>query len=150
MKRLLPIAVPLALLGLVLWARTWTPLPRTVRRPAADASLQTAEQRGRLVYERYGCALCHGSDAKGGFANPNAETDGKVPGVVYVAEGFTAAELRGKILEGLATVGRADAKGPRPPYRMPGWKGQMAPQELDDLVRYLMSLYPKSAEEKWR
>lgn len=150
MRRLLSIALPLAFLGLALWVQTRTPPPRIVRVANPDASLQPAEQRGRLVYERYGCALCHGADGKGGFYNRNAETDSKVPGVVYVAEGFTPDELKGKILDGLATVGKADAKGPRPPYRMPGWKGQMTPQELDELVRYLMSLYPKSAEQKWR
>ena len=150
MRRFLPITL-LAVLGLATWAQTRTPLPRVVRLEARDASEQAAPQRGRAVYERYGCALCHGADGKGGFANPNAETDGKVPGVTFVAEGFTPAELRKKILEGLATIGRKDAKGPRPPYRMPGWAGQMSDAELTDLVDYLMSLYPKSgASDKWR
>lgn len=130
---------------------------RAVTRPQAPMIVAAAEpphgdspaERGRRVYERYGCALCHGQDGKGGFANPNAETAGKVPGVVYVAEGYTEGELRKKVLDGLATVGKADAKGPRPPYRMPGWAGQMSEREVEDLVRYLMSLYPKSAKEKW-
>jgi len=148
-RRLLSITL-LAVLGLATWAQTRTPLPRIVRAVPRDASRETAPEAGRRVYERYGCALCHGADGKGGFANLNSETDGKVPGVNYVAEGFTPAELKAKILDGLATVGKADSKGPRPPYRMPGWRGQMTGQELDDLVQYLVSLYPKSAQEKWR
>ena len=149
MRRLLPIAL-LVLLGVATWAQTRTPLPRIVRAVPRDAGREAAPERGRRVYERYGCALCHGADGKGGFANLNSETEGKVPGVVYVAEGFTPAELKAKILDGLATIGKADPKGPRPPYRMPGWRGQMTPQELDDLAQYLIGLYPKSAEEKWR
>jgi mono/diheme cytochrome c family protein len=147
-RGLLPLAL-LVLLGVATWAGTRTPLPRIVRAVPRDAGRE-APERGRRVYERYGCTLCHGADGKGGFANLNSETEGKVPGVVYVAEGFTPAELKAKILDGLGTIGKADPKGPRPPYRMPGWRGQMTPQELDDLAQYLISLYPKSAEQKWR
>jgi mono/diheme cytochrome c family protein len=94
--------------------------------------------------------MCHGRDGKGGLANPNAETEGKVPGVVYVAEGYSPAELRRKILDGTPTIGKADPKGPRPPYRMPGWSDRMTEPEVADLVAYLMGLYPKSEEQKWR
>jgi mono/diheme cytochrome c family protein len=148
-RRLLPITL-LVLLGVATWAQTRRPLPRIVRAAPRDAGRETAPERGRRVYERYGCALCHGADGKGGFANLNSETEGKVPGLLYVAEGFTPAELKVKILNGLATIGKADPKGPRPPFRMPGWRGQMTQQELDDLAQYLISLYPKSAEQKWR
>jgi mono/diheme cytochrome c family protein len=149
-SRLLPVAL-LGLLGLVAWAQTRPPLPHTVRAAPRDTGPETALEHGRHVYERYGCTLCHGADAKGGFANRNAETDGKVPGLTFVGEGFTRAELKKKIVDGLATIGRGDAKGPRPPYRMPGWGAQMSDAELTDLVEYLMSLLPKSgAAEKWR
>jgi hypothetical protein len=33
---------------------------------------------------------------------------------------------------------------------MPGWSGDMTRADLDDLVRYLISLYPKDAGTKWR
>jgi len=139
-----------AILVLGLAGRTLTraPAPKLVRVGAA-AGGENAVARGRLVYESYGCALCHGPDGKGGFANPNAETAGKVPGVLFVAEGYTEGELRKRILDGVAAVGRADPKGPRPPYRMPGWAGQMSDRELGDLVQYLMSLYPKSSKTEW-
>jgi mono/diheme cytochrome c family protein len=126
------------------------PLPHVVRLSPAGEAPSSAIERGRLVYRRYGCAMCHGVDAQGGFPNQNAETDGKVPAVIYVSEGYTDRELRLRLLDGTPTVGKADAKGPRPPYRMPGWRGQMTDQEVDDLVQYLRSLYPKSAGEKWR
>lgn len=144
------IIAALAAVGLVARAQTRPPLPQVVRAAVDRESPESASQRGRAVYERYGCAMCHGADGKGGFANPNAETDGQVPGVQYVAEGYTEAELARKILDGVHTVGKADPKGPRPPYRMPGWAGYMTEQEVHDLVQYLVGLYPESAQEKWR
>ncbi len=143
-----PAVAAVFVLGYGAKALTRSPAPKAVP-AAATTPAESPAARGRIVYERYGCALCHGGDGKGGFANPNSETAGKVPGVIYVAEGYTEGELRKRILDGLATVGRADPKGPRPPYRMPGWAGQMSDREVVDLVQYLMSLYPESAEEKW-
>jgi mono/diheme cytochrome c family protein len=128
--------------------QTRPPVPQAVRVAATEGD--TAVLRGHAVYARYGCSACHGNDGKGGFANANAETDGKVPGVTFVAEGYTKGELRKKILDGLATVGKKDQKGPRPPFRMPGWAGQMTDAEVADLVEYLWSLYPKSEKSKWR
>ena len=125
------------------------PAPQPIRSAAASSD-GTAVARGHAVYGRYGCAGCHGADGKGGFPNLNSETEGKVPGVTFVAEGFTRGELRKKILDGFASVGRKDPNGPRPPYRMPGWAGQMSDGEVADLVEYLWSLYPKSETQKWR
>jgi mono/diheme cytochrome c family protein len=128
---------------------TRPPAPQPVRVSAA-AGEDTAIVRGHAVYARYGCSACHGDLGKGGFANANSETDGKVPGVTFVAEGYTRGELRKKILDGLATIGKKDPNGPRPPYRMPGWNGQMTDAEVGDLVEYLFSLYSKPAGDKWR
>jgi mono/diheme cytochrome c family protein len=126
-----------------------SPYPAPQRTPVV-AVPDVAAQRGRLVYDRYGCALCHGPDGKGGFANQNAETDGKVPGIIRVAEGYTPSEVQRLILAGKPTIGKANAAGPRPPYRMPGWRDRMTGQEAGDLVKYLMGLEPKAASEKWR
>ena len=126
------------------------PAPPVAVRTAVTTVDDSAVARGHLVYQKYGCSSCHGTDGKGGFANANAETDGKVPGITFVAEGFTKKELRKKILDGFAAVGKKDANGPRPPFRMPGWSGYMSDREVTDLVEYLWSLYPKSETEKWR
>lgn len=126
------------------------PAPTTVHvsvnPPAANAAA-----RGQLVYQAYGCAMCHGADAKGGFANLNSESAGKVPGLVMVKEGYLEREVAQKILDGASHIGKADAKGPTPPFRMPGWKDRMTRAEAADLATYLFSLYPKkAAEDKWR
>lgn len=131
---------------------------RVYGRPPAPRALRTVPQpspasavaRGRLVYERYGCTMCHGADGKGNFANPNSETDGKVPAVIYVKEGYKPDEVAAVILNGKPSIGRSDPSGPVPPYRMPGWRDRMSQQEVGDLVEYLMSLYPKAASDKWR
>lgn len=128
---------------------SWPPYPVAHRVPV-PAVIDSAAQRGRLVYDRYGCALCHGSEGKGGFANLNAETEGKVPGLIHVAEGYTASELKKLILSGKPVIGKTNAAGPRPPYRMPGWQDRMAEKDAEDLVRYLMSLAPKSTGGKWQ
>jgi len=147
MKRVVVvIALVVAAAGARLQMRA--PAPQTLR--TTVAAPDTSVLRGRVVYERYGCVTCHGNDGKGGFTNANAETEGKVPPVNYVAEGFTRGELRRKILDGFATVGKKDPNGPRPPYRMPGWAGQMTNAEVADLVEYLWSLYPKSETQQWR
>ncbi len=149
MKRLLILAVAVVLaVSASLLGRP--PAPRTVKSPAPDAPASAAD-RGRLVYARYGCATCHGPEGTGGFANPNSETDGKVPALQYVQEGYTEAELTRLILAGTPRIGKADPKGPVPPFRMPGWRGQMSAEEADAVVAYLFSLYPKSAEkDSWR
>ncbi len=123
--------------------------PRLVQRPLQTDAL-TPDARGRQVYLRYGCSTCHGPNGEGGVLNPNAESEGKIPAVKFVAEAYTRAELRKQVLKGTATIGKADARGPRPPFRMPGWAGQMSDAEADDLVAYLISLYPKSENSSWR
>ena len=142
------LVVALVAVGYGLRLEMRSPAPQPVRTPEVVGA--SVIERGHAVYARYGCSICHGPDGKGGFSNPNAETDGKVPGITYVAEGYTRGELRRKILDGLATIGKKDPKGPRPPFRMPGWAGQMSDADVADLVEYLWSLYPKSEKSKWR
>jgi len=149
MKHVIAIALLVAAATYGVRIATRPPAPRAVRAPEPTSDA-TAVARGRQVYLRYGCSVCHGAEGKGGFANANAETEGKVPAVNYVAEGFTRRELRKKILDGFAPVGKKDQNGPRPPFRMPGWSGQMTDTEVSDLVEYLWSLYPKTETEKWR
>lgn len=149
MRRAL-IVVGIVALAVVINLAARPAAPRPVHVPPPAAAAGTALERGRLVFAKYGCAACHGAEGKGGFANPNAETDGKVPAVTYVAEGFTRAELRKKVLDGLATVGKKDPEGQRPPFRMPGWRGVMTDAEVSDLVEFLFSLYPKTETQSWR
>lgn len=129
--------------------------PKTVlsnkSQTSQPAGLQTitAVQRGRIVYQKYGCGMCHGNDAKKGIKNRNSQTD-EIPGLIYVKESYLPKELKMRILDGVKFIPPKDPKKPLPPYRMPGWKGWMTDQEINDLCEYLFSLMPKKAkEEEW-
>jgi mono/diheme cytochrome c family protein len=100
-------------------------------------------ERGKAVYRKYGCAGCHGPDAKGGVPNPNAKTAQQVPGLEYVAEGYTKDELKKRVLDGQREITPMDPKKPYPPLYMPPWRGKIAEGELNDLVEYLISLKPR-------
>jgi mono/diheme cytochrome c family protein len=105
-----------------------------------------AVERGHEVFRKYGCAGCHGVEAKGGVPNPNSKTAEQVPGLLYVADGYTKEELRVRIVKGQREIPALDAKRPPPPLYMPGWGGTIKDAELDDLIAYLTSLRPKGDE----
>jgi mono/diheme cytochrome c family protein len=109
-------------------------------------ALMNPIERGKVVFKKYGCAGCHGRDAAGGVPNPNAKTAQQVPGLKYVAEGYTKDEVKKRILNGQHEITPMDAKRPPPPLYMPAWRGKIQEGELNDLVEYVMSLLPK--EEK--
>ena len=106
-------------------------------------SLMTSLDRGKAVYRKYGCAGCHGAEAQGAIPNPNAKTAEQVPGLKFVAEGYTREELKKRILDGQREIPVMDAKRPPAPLYMPGWRGKVTEGELADLMDYLMSLLPK-------
>ena len=134
----------------VVRAQLLPPEPQAVPAVAVEPEKDTPEARGKLLYDRYGCAMCHGDDGTGGFDNPNAESEGKVPGVHRVAEGYTEEELIKLVTTGTAFIGRADGTGPVPPYRMPGWSDRLTEDQIRDIVAYLISLFPESERDSWR
>ena len=109
-------------------------------------SLMSPVERGREVFRKYGCAGCHGTDAKGGVPNPNAKTAELVPDLIRVAQGYTNEELKDRILKGQREITPLDPKRPPPPLYMPGWRGTISDAEVDDLVAYLDSLKPAGEE----
>jgi mono/diheme cytochrome c family protein len=109
-------------------------------------SSMSAVERGREVYRKYGCAGCHGTDAKGGVPNPNSKTAEQVPGLIYVADGYTKDELKARILKGQREIPALDSKRPPPPLYMPAWGAVIKDAELEDLVAYLVSLKPKGED----
>lgn len=109
----------------------------------------TTTEKGRQVYVKFYCGVCHGLSGEGKVKNPNAQTGSEVPGLIYVAEGYTRDELRAKIENGVAHIEKADTAGAAPPLAMPAWKDKIKSAELEALLDYLISLMPKEAEEKW-
>ena len=107
-------------------------------------AMMTPVERGKAVFRKYGCAGCHGPAGNGGVPNPNAKTGQQVPKLIYVAEGYTKAELKKRILNGQHEIFALDPKKPAPPLYMPAWRGKIAEGELNDLIEYLFSLEPES------
>jgi mono/diheme cytochrome c family protein len=107
------------------------------------SALLTPVERGKTVYKKYGCAGCHGADGQGGIPNPNAKTAQQVPGLKYVAEGYTRDELKKRILDGQREIPVMDPQKPAAPLYMPPWRVKITEGELNDLMDYLISLMPK-------
>jgi mono/diheme cytochrome c family protein len=110
---------------------------------AADLAKMTPVERGHAVFQKYGCFQCHGQDAKGGVSNANAKTAEQVPGLIYVADGYTKDELIAFIKRGERNIPKLNPAGPEPPHFMPQWGPIIKDSELDDLAAYLFSLKPK-------
>ncbi|MBI4227260.1 MAG: cytochrome c [Candidatus Omnitrophica bacterium] len=109
--------------------------------PLPSGERDGVRERGRAVFQKYGCVGCHGIEGRGGMKNYNASTGGEVPPLTYVAQGLTNDQLKALIREGRYPT-KADPRGPTPPLWMPTWKDKLSPEELDDVVEYLVSLYP--------
>ncbi|MBI4064691.1 MAG: c-type cytochrome [Elusimicrobia bacterium] len=131
--------------------------------PKPEPSFDSPAERGKYVYQKYGCAACHGVEAKDGHRNfnaqgpgqdPNAEDQiaqmakGKEPNLRETAGTFTREELRVKIQNGVPStdIVKFKADGPTPPLYMPAWKDKIKGQELEDLITYLLSIAKKGEE----
>ncbi len=145
------------------------PIPSTyfvAAAPKPEPRFGSAVEHGRFVFKKYGCAGCHGVDAKEGRRNYNALGPGQ-PELASVAgdEGklheamslgreptlpetvgtYTREELRAKIQNGVpgSAIVKYNPDGPVPPLYMPPWKDKIKGAELEDLLTYLMSIAKK-------
>lgn len=109
--------------------------------PKVQPVYVTAIERGRAVFQKYGCAGCHGEGGLGGRKNWNAQLGEEEPSLVYVKMSYDRESLKQLIREGRQPVPRRDPKRPRAPSYMPAWKDRLTEPELDDLADYLFSLY---------
>ena len=102
-------------------------------------------ERGKAVFEKYGCAACHGLGGVGGRRNWNAGLGSEVPSLMYVKAyyGNDVERLKDLIRHGRQPVPRADATRPVPGLYMPTWKDRISEDDLDALVAYLLSLSDK-------
>ncbi len=103
-------------------------------------------QAGKWVFDKYGCAGCHGLNGVGGRRNYNY-TGGFNPSLIKTVGTYTRDELRKKIKEGVAVVGKEDPEGPTPPLYMPPWEDKIKGEEMEALLDYLFSIAEKT--EDW-
>lgn len=55
------------------------PGPPNAAGPKVQEGIQTAEERGRIIFIQQACFICHGPDGKGGIENPNYINDTTPP-----------------------------------------------------------------------
>ena len=109
--------------------------------PAAPVYASSVEH-GKAVFEKYGCAGCHGPGGLGGRKNWNAVLGEEVPSLVYVKAYYEQDRdaLKTLIRHGRQPAPRLDMQRPNPPLYMPAWKDRIPEEDLDPLIDYLLSL----------
>lgn len=125
--------------------------------PEPAPTFASAVAHGKYVFNKYGCAGCHGEGGAEGRRNYNARgenqtkmEDGREPTLTKTVGTFTREELKKKLRDGVppTAVAKFKADGPTPPLYMPAWKDKIKGKELEDLVTYLLSIAEKE-EEEW-
>ncbi len=108
---------------------------------------ERAVEEGKLVFQKYGCFVCHGNEGSGGVKNKNSATGGVVTALTYTSRAFKDAALKERIVQGPIQVKKADPNGSMPRLSMPNFKGLISDDELTNLVAYIRSLTPEEGEE---
>jgi mono/diheme cytochrome c family protein/plastocyanin len=132
-------------------------------------------ERGRLNFLNLGCMRCHGPEGRGGIRNHNAK-GGEVPALfkladtivnnrqeadrllillqrggpldereVWLREFF---KIKKTIREGKNPL-KEDPNGPEPPLAMPAWGEKLSDKEIEELIAYIISLFPEEEWESW-
>ena len=119
----------------------------TREQPEPARTFASQVERGQAVFERLGCAGCHGPGGVGGRRNWNAGLGEEVPPLLHVKAyyGQDVERLKNLIRYGRQPVPRANAHRPQPGLYMPAWKDRLSEEELDALVAYLFSLSERVA-----
>jgi hypothetical protein len=112
----------------------------------SDLHFSSRKEAGKWVFDRYGCAGCHGLNAKGGRRNFNYQGGGMEPVLAKTVGTYTRDELRKKLQYGVPVVAKDDPKGATPPLYMPAWKDRMSSDEMEALMDYLFSIAEKQEE----
>lgn len=132
-------------LTVYLLSLTASDLPASYVTPAPRAPARTFAsevEQGKAVFEKYGCAACHGIGGAGGRKNWNSGLGEEVPSLMYVKAyyGNSVEGLKDLIRNGRQPVPRASPSRPRPGLYMPPWKERISEEDLNALIAYLFSL----------
>jgi mono/diheme cytochrome c family protein len=123
--------------------------------PPKKPRFANATARGKWVFDKHGCAGCHGEGGAKGRRNFNAlcdnqtkMEDGCEPTLTKVVGTYSREELREKLHIGVTDIKKFNEAGPTPPLYMPAWKDKIKGQDMEDLITYLLSIGEKD-EEEW-
>jgi mono/diheme cytochrome c family protein len=107
--------------------------------PAID--LQGNIENGKVIFVA-NCQICHGEEGKGGLPNPGT-TDETVPPLNPIDSTLVNADYKtfATNLDLFLEHGSVP-EGPEPVRNMPSWgdRGALTPQEIADVIAYLISL----------
>lgn len=119
------------------------PVPQPKRASAGEG--QQAAERGRELFTSpsVGCFRCHRIAGKGGVRGPDLTQVATTAG--GRVEGLTAKEY---LLAKVRAGSTYDFRVPRYAPMMPAFKALVAPQQIDDLVAYLLTLGAGAPEEE--
>lgn len=110
--------------------------------PAGEAvNLGVNLESGKLIYE-VNCAMCHGAEGVGGNPNPGS-TDGTIPEINPVDPTLVNSDYKTFATNlDLFMEHGSTPEGPNPVINMPAWgdKGLMTPQQIADVIGYVISL----------
>lgn len=97
--------------------------------------------RGARVFQEQ-CAQCHGPDAQGhpDWQNPQVTAAPPLNG--------TGNEWKRSKSELIAVIQNGAKRDGQPV--MPGWKGRLTDQEIDDVIAWFQALWPVEVYEKWQ
>ena len=79
---------------------------------------QATIERGRAVFQKYGCYVCHGIGGAGGIKNKNSTKGEYVSSLTGVGGSFSVDDLNERTLKGVASARKKNPQGPTPPVSM--------------------------------
>jgi mono/diheme cytochrome c family protein len=99
---------------------------------------------GQQIYVA-NCQICHGTDGEGGNPNPGSD-DGTIPVLNPIDPTIQNADLRIFVTNiDLFMEHGSTPSGTNPSFSMPAWgdKKQLTPQQIADVISYVISLNPQ-------
>jgi mono/diheme cytochrome c family protein len=111
--------------------------------PQVEPAYATSIERGRALFQKFGCVGCHNAEGVGGRHNWNAALGEEVPPLLHVKMHYSPEELKDLLRNGRQPAYRGNSSRPYPSIYMPAWKDKIGEEDMDALVVYLYSLHDK-------
>lgn len=118
--------------------------PSNAGGPGPAVDLQGNVDSGKQLFAQ-NCAYCHADEGKGGQPNPGT-ADGTVPALNPIDPTLVDADYKTFATNiDLFIEHGSVPEGPYPARIMPAWgdRGALTPQQIADLIAYIISLNPK-------
>lgn len=109
--------------------------------PGVAASMNGDASAGQVIFEA-NCVRCHAEQGKGGVVNPGSD-DGTVPPLNPIDETLVSTDYRTFATNlDLFLEHGSTPSGPSPVFSMPDWgdSGKLTPQQIADVIAYVISL----------